>query len=727
MYKYLKRKILPFWAIGLLIGVCFAQIIVLGDGGINGIFIEEKNKGLIPLEKSDFVNHFSLISPSKNRDYLTVKDQQKQENLPIWTDYEPNQRKNWTWMFYDDADFYRAYDPLEDFAEEAYTNDNMNVLVLQDKEYDPAKLWYISKNHEIQLIQNMGELNMGSNKTLYDFIGYCKENYPADRYILSFYNHGGGWAGACIDNTDNDILSMNEIQNAIDSAGWVDLVLFTAPCLMGALESAYELRDCINVYIGSEEYSGYGHWIGTIEDTCDLIAVTQDISTYELGQQIISFISNNTKWKDSHTMSAVRTDKIDELASALDATSENFINYRSESYDKFWNIYQSIQSFGDGYCIDVYHFAQTCANEDFDDKIIQDLNVVMSCLLDSIIAESHGKNYPNANGLTIYFPNPLQKQYDPTYDKPDYDLDFARDTRWDEFVKSYLAIPVDPDADQSQLEHTSGMISCKSFVWAQSFVPSKDILRKVKLKLERSGQIKSDLTVSIRKERDGIDLTSVSLTYENIPLNTYNWITFNFPDIKVTPNETYFIVLSTDSGENANNSYVWACSLNPDSYPKGEVWIQWSKTGQWQIWDPPVDACFITYFNKTQLYSPIINGPPIGKTDELYEYSLVTPDYENNISYFIDWGDGTDSGWVEPIGIEENCLVNNSWSSPGIYEIKAKAKNETSYETVWSEPFVVHVTRSDMLLFILDLIFELKERFPLLEPLLDTFIKLICS
>ncbi|MBN2602642.1 MAG: hypothetical protein JXA91_00735 [Candidatus Thermoplasmatota archaeon] len=718
MFKYLKRKVIMLIVIGLFIATCFMPTIV-----------GENKRGFVPFEKSDFDWDNSLIAPSINKNNLVVEKQQNEYNFPTEADFDLDQKKNWTWLFYDDADFYQAYDPLNDFADETYSNDKMNVLVLQDKEYSGAKLWYIGQNHRTQLIQDMGEINMGSNKTLYDFIMYCKEYYPADRYILSFYNHGGGWYGACVDNTDNDILSMNEIQDAIGSAGGVDLVLFTAPCLMGALESAYELRDCIDVYIGSEEYSGYGHWFGTIEDICNLITSNVDISNYELGQQIITFISYNSNWKNSLTMSAVRTDKMDELASAINVTAEDFINYRTESYDKFWNLYDSIQSFGDGFCIDFYHFAQTCANADFCEKIIQDLDLVMSSLKESIIAESHGDDYPNANGLTIYFPNPLQLLYNQLYDKSDYGLDFSADTQWDEFVKSYLKIPVEPDADQSQLEHTSGMIVCERFVWAQSFVPSKDILRKVKLKLTRCGQIESYLTVSIRKNKDGNDLTVVSVNYEDVPTNIFSWISFNFPDILVNPNETYFIVLSTDSGDNSENFYTWACSNNPDSYPGGEVWIQWSSEGhwQWQIWDPPIDSCFITYSNKTQLDPPIINGPGMGKLDESYEYLLETPDYENNITYLINWGDGTDSGWFGPFEIGEKILISHSWSSSGIYEIKAKAKNETGYETAWSEPFVVHVTKSSISLFILDLIFKLEERFPSLKPLLDPLVELICS
>ena len=70
--------------------------------------------------------------------------------------------KEWTIMLYDDADFYRAYDPLDDFSKEAYSSQYVNVLVLQDKKRGGAKLWYIDENHEKQLLEEMGELNMGN-------------------------------------------------------------------------------------------------------------------------------------------------------------------------------------------------------------------------------------------------------------------------------------------------------------------------------------------------------------------------------------------------------------------------------------------------------------------------------------------------------------------------------------------------------------------------------------
>ena len=195
--------------------------------------------------------------------------------------------KNWTWMFYDDEDFNNAFEPLEDFAEEAYSGENLDVIVLEDTNYGPAKIWYINENHEHVLLEEWEEVDMSDSQTLQDFLEYGKTNYPATRYLLSMYGHGNAWKGACIDDTNGGgWLTMNDMQQALTNTNGVDIICFTAPCGMGALESAYELRDCVDVYIGSEASSGYGHWRGTITGICDMLNNNPDLSIIELGEHM---------------------------------------------------------------------------------------------------------------------------------------------------------------------------------------------------------------------------------------------------------------------------------------------------------------------------------------------------------------------------------------------------------------------------------------------------------
>jgi len=43
-------------------------------------------------------------------------------------------------------------------------------------------------------VQKPGESNSGSLDALIDFIKWGIKNYPAERYALILWNHGGGWA-----------------------------------------------------------------------------------------------------------------------------------------------------------------------------------------------------------------------------------------------------------------------------------------------------------------------------------------------------------------------------------------------------------------------------------------------------------------------------------------------------------------------------------------------------
>jgi hypothetical protein len=167
-------------------------------------------------------------------------------------DLQSSQADKWTWMFYSDSDFV-GHVPLEEFAEEAYSGENLDVIILQDFliPISHSPIYYIDENHNLVFQDDWGEVNMGDDATLRNFIIYCKSNYPADKYFLSVYNHGAGWQGACGDRTNsNDILTMNEFQKGLFESGGVDILCFTGACNMGNVECVYELRDLMDVYIG---------------------------------------------------------------------------------------------------------------------------------------------------------------------------------------------------------------------------------------------------------------------------------------------------------------------------------------------------------------------------------------------------------------------------------------------------------------------------------------------
>jgi hypothetical protein len=311
------------------------------------------------------------------------------------------------------------------------------VFVLQDEEYGPAKIWQIIDEEEKVCLAEWGEVNMGDPKTLHDFLVFVKDDYPTDRYILALYDHGMAWAGACVDKTSgDDFLWMPEIELALRVAGGVDLALFTAPCLMGAVESAYELRDCTDVYIGSEDLSGFMWWFDTIRDFLGVIEDNPDIGNMELGEVIIEHIyENRDRWNESPsyeqlTMSAVRTDRLVELAASIDALSVSYLSnidiLRSLTGDLFD---ATITRFSDG--VDLYHFADYLEQNDDDLERSRLSGDVKTSLEACIIAECHGSDYPHAHGLTIYFPVEIYNTIYATC------LDLSEDTQWDDLLDLY--------------------------------------------------------------------------------------------------------------------------------------------------------------------------------------------------------------------------------------------------------------------------------------------------
>ncbi|MCK4365027.1 MAG: hypothetical protein KAW45_03145 [Thermoplasmatales archaeon] len=85
---------------------------------------------------------------------------------------------------------------------------------------------------------------------------------------------------------------------------------------------------------------------------------------------------------------------------------------------------------------------------------------------------------------------------------------------------------------------------------------------------------------------------------------------------------------------------------------------------------------------------PEIKGPDSGKPGEDYPYEISSYDWEGDDMYFfVDWGDGTDTGWVGPFtgSGSDPLFISHSWSLKGTYTIKAKAKDALDSESQWGE------------------------------------------
>ncbi|MCK4365409.1 MAG: CocE/NonD family hydrolase [Thermoplasmatales archaeon] len=110
------------------------------------------------------------------------------------------------------------------------------------------------------------------------------------------------------------------------------------------------------------------------------------------------------------------------------------------------------------------------------------------------------------------------------------------------------------------------------------------------------------------------------------------------------------------------------------------------------------------------------------KVDTLHKYSSSTTDPDNNQIYILfDWGDEKSSGWLGPYDSGKKVSAYHKWTQPGIYQIRAKAKDITGAQSEWSEPFIVTLPRNRNLDN--ELILKFLEKHPFLDLILNFFIK----
>ncbi len=91
---------------------------------------------------------------------------------------------------------------------------------------------------------------------------------------------------------------------------------------------------------------------------------------------------------------------------------------------------------------------------------------------------------------------------------------------------------------------------------------------------------------------------------------------------------------------------------------------------------------------------PETPGKPSGETDGYhgtsYTYNTSTTDLDgDDISYFFNWNDGTNSGWIGPYANGEICSTSHAWQSPGMYNISVQAKDVYEEESGWSPQLLI--------------------------------------
>ncbi len=183
--------------------------------------------------------------------------------------------------------------------------DNVNVIIqtMGTKEWqnygissDTAQTYKI-ENGDLTLVRdNLGQLDCTSKDTLSEFIGFCKDNYSAERYIFIFWNHGGGPVyGFGYDEWQPEESSLTIAEMAAAFSEHSDIyfdIIGMDCCIMANLETCYALSPFCRYTLLSEDFESglgwsYTGWMKNLEEN-------PGISAPLLGKNIIEdIISDN--------------------------------------------------------------------------------------------------------------------------------------------------------------------------------------------------------------------------------------------------------------------------------------------------------------------------------------------------------------------------------------------------------------------------------------------------
>ncbi len=351
--------------------------------------------------------------------------------------------------------------------------DNVNVVVLVDRaegydtsngDWTNARAGLITHDNNTSRISSQlesvsdlgwataeadGELNMGRQAVLTEFLDWGVSNFAADNYGVVIWNHGGGLAGSAWDDSaGHDNLSVAEVTAALqassqvhDNGGNYGLVGFDA-CLQAIAGQAFDLRTAdgngwlADVFVASEDLEPGDGWDYTA--LLQRVAANPNLSMQDLGAAVVE--TYDSFYGGRSTQSALDTSGFDAVLTALDAFVDAIDpsgdgsagGATADDWEAMVQARTQARQFYNADYRDLGGFMQAIAdNGNVTTQIQAAAQGVASALENSLIRQV---DVSGANGLTIYLPSNTSAASS-WYNENNFA--FLGETRWDDFLSMF--------------------------------------------------------------------------------------------------------------------------------------------------------------------------------------------------------------------------------------------------------------------------------------------------
>lgn len=299
------------------------------------------------------------------------------------------------------------------------TTDSVNMIIQtggtntwQNNVVSSGKMQrYRAVNGGLELLDEQSLQSMGSADTLGDFLKWGVKKYPADKYMLVLWDHGGGSVDGVIfdERYGYDRLTLDELEQGVKAAGVTFEAIGFDACLMATLETAAKLAPYAKYMVASEEYEPGGGW--DYSGWPAYLYAYPNCTGEELGKAICDTYYQKCRYTGDSamaTLSVVDLKKVPALATAFDDMAREMTGVTADV--------SALRTFAQG-AVKAENYGGNTASEgytnmvDLGDLAINTEDVLPNTadkLLDALFAsvkyQVKGSSRSAANGLAVFFP-----------------------------------------------------------------------------------------------------------------------------------------------------------------------------------------------------------------------------------------------------------------------------------------------------------------------------------
>ena len=267
------------------------------------------------------------------------------------------------------------------------------------------QIWQVRDGKLVCLQKDLGGVSMTAPDTLSGYIRWCAESFPASRYALILWDHGGGSvSGYGYDKkfASSGSMSLAGLDAALGAAGVrFDFIGFDA-CLMATVETALTMSQYADYLIASEETEPGVGWYYT--DWLTALGGDTSMPTIQVGQRIVDSFVDTCAQKCPGQLTTLSVVDLAELSHTLPGALADFSQsttnlIRGQQYQTVSNARSGAREFAQSSKIDQIDLVHLAQNMD-----TRESQALADALLGAVKYNRTSSNMTNAYGLSIYFP-----------------------------------------------------------------------------------------------------------------------------------------------------------------------------------------------------------------------------------------------------------------------------------------------------------------------------------